>query len=75
MQIGGRHMDAGAAFLGEVAREEEELAPASAGLTYRLENIVGFFPTIRRMEEELFTEGDPETVRPGYLLPGWRCSS
>lgn len=63
-------MDAGAEFLDEVAREEEKMAPASAGLTYRLENMVGFFPTIRRMEEELFTKGDPETVRPGYLPDG-----
>lgn len=66
--IGGRHMDAGAAFLGEVGGEKEDMASASVDQTLSIKETTGIFPPTRRMEEELFTEGDPETMRPGYLI-------
>jgi hypothetical protein len=61
-------MDVGAAFLGEVGGEEEDMASASVHQTLSMEETAGVFPPTRRMEEELFTEGHPETMRPGYLI-------
>lgn len=69
LEIGGRYRDIGAAFLGEAVGEDEEMALASAHLTWRVDSTAGVFRTTGRVEEELITEGDPETIRQGYL-PG-----
>lgn len=70
VEICGRYRDAGAAFLCEVAEEEEEMASASPHLTSRVESTGPFIGTTGIVDEELTTEGDPERVQQGYLPGG-----
>src|SRR6056297_1476189 len=62
VEICGRYRDTGAAFLCEVAEEEEEMAPASPHLTSRVERTGPFFGTKYIVDEESTTEGKSERV-------------